>query len=53
MINTNDELCMHSYGHDAFIYDNQYGDIMTGYAKFRVAGRFFSVLVTREAHNKH
>ena len=35
MINTNDELCMHSYGHDAFIYDNQYGDIMTGYTKFR------------------
>ena len=35
MINTNDEICMHVYGHDAFIYDNQYGDIMTVYAQFR------------------
>ena len=35
MINTNDEICMHVYGHDAFTYDNQYGDIMTVYAQFR------------------
>ena len=35
MINTNDKTCMHVYGHDAFIYDNQYGDIMTVYAQFR------------------